>query len=109
MEILFLIGQYQLHLNYIGHISLFIIHTIRLAALYQMYGMFFTPCMVVFLHPIWYCPLGEITVPPKNQRPEHHSHRCTTWCIGADCTSQLYIFASRNTSYSGGYQQDGPD
>lgn len=73
-----------------------------------MYGMFFTPCMVVFLHPMWYCPLGEITVHPKNQRPEHHSHRCTTWCIGTDSTSQLYIFASRNTSYSGGYQQDGP-
>lgn len=26
----------------------------------------------------------------------------------ADSTSQLYFFASRNTSYSGGYQQDGP-
>lgn len=63
MEILFLIGQYQLHLiKYRIHIR-YIIHTIRLAALYQMYGMFFTPCMVVFLHPMWYCPLGEITVP----------------------------------------------
>ena len=34
-------------LLYIGYISLSIIHTIRLAALYQMYGMFFTPCMVI--------------------------------------------------------------
>ncbi len=38
-------------LLYIGHTSLSIIHTIRLAALYQMYGMFFTPCMVVL--PKW--------------------------------------------------------
>lgn len=50
-------------LLYIGYISLSIIHTIRLAALYQMYGMFFTPCMVVFLLPMWYCPRGEIAVP----------------------------------------------
>ena len=41
-------------LLYIGYTSLSIIHTIRLAVLYQMYGMFFTPCMVVFLHPMWY-------------------------------------------------------
>ena len=55
-------------LLYIGYISLSIIHTIRLAALYQMYGMFFTPCMVVFLRPMWYCPSGEIAVPlhPEN-------------------------------------------
>lgn len=55
-------------LLYIGYISLSIIHTIRLAALYQMYGMFFTPCMVVFLHPMWYCSSGEIAVPlhPEN-------------------------------------------
>ena len=55
-------------LLYIGYISLSIIHTIRLAALYQMYGMFFTPSMVVFLLPMWYCPRGKNAVPlhPEN-------------------------------------------
>ena len=39
-----------------------------------MYGMFFTPCMVVFLHPMWYCPSGEIAVPlhPENNNKKRH-------------------------------------
>ena len=63
-------------LLYIGHTSLSIIHTIRLAALYQMYGMFFTPCMVVFLHPMWYCPSGEIAVPLHPEKRTGHHNRC---------------------------------
>ena len=38
-------------------------HTIRLGSSYQTYGMCFTPNMVVFLHPMWYCPRHEIAVP----------------------------------------------
>ena len=63
-------------LLYIGYTSLSIIHTIRLAALYQMYGMFFTPCMVVFLHPMWYCPSGEIAVPLHPEKRTGHHNRC---------------------------------
>ena len=63
-------------LLYIGHTSLSIIHTIRLAALYQMYGMFFTPCMVVFLHPMWYCPSGEIAVSLHPEKRTGHHNRC---------------------------------
>lgn len=44
------------------------LHTIHSSIPYHTFGMSFTPIVVVFLHPMWYCPLGEITVPlpPEN-------------------------------------------
>ena len=38
--------------------------------------MFFTLCMVVFLHPMWYCPSGEIAVPLHPEKRTGHHNRC---------------------------------
>ena len=70
-----------------------------------MYGMFFTPCMVVFLHPMWYCPSGEIAVP---LHPEKRTGITIDVAYRYFATPKRKFIVARHTTYPVGYQQDGP-
>ena len=76
MERLFLIGQYQLHLNDIGY-TYVIHHTYHtLGSLIPNVWYVLYSCMVVFLHPMWYCPRGKNAAPLHPEKRTGHHNRC---------------------------------